>query len=78
MRIIIVTGKGGVGKTNIAANLAYLLAGMKKKTLILDADCGLANIDLIPKHAFWFVGLPLKFKGATGSPIRAVAITTAD
>lgn len=45
--ISITSGKGGVGKTNIAANLAYLIAGMKKKTLLLDADCGLANIDLI-------------------------------
>jgi len=45
--ISITSGKGGVGKTNIAANLAYLLAKMRKRTLILDADCGLANIDLI-------------------------------
>jgi flagellar biosynthesis protein FlhG len=45
--ISITSGKGGVGKTNIAANLAYILAGMKKRTLLLDADCGLANIDLI-------------------------------
>jgi flagellar biosynthesis protein FlhG len=45
--ISITSGKGGVGKTNITANLAYLLAALKKKTLILDADCGLANIDLI-------------------------------
>jgi flagellar biosynthesis protein FlhG len=45
--ISITSGKGGVGKTNITANLAYLLAGLKKKILILDADCGLANIDLI-------------------------------
>ncbi len=43
----ITSGKGGVGKTNIVANLAFLLAGMRKKTLVLDADCGLANIDLI-------------------------------
>lgn len=48
VRVIAVTsGKGGVGKTNIAANLAYLLAKMKKKVLILDADVGLANIDVI-------------------------------
>ena len=45
--ISITSGKGGVGKTNITANLAYILAGMKKRTLVLDADCGLANIDLI-------------------------------
>lgn len=45
--ISVTSGKGGVGKTNITANLAYLLSKMRKKTLILDADCGLANIDLI-------------------------------
>lgn len=43
----ITSGKGGVGKTNIVANLAFLMAEMKKKTFVLDADCGLANIDLI-------------------------------
>jgi flagellar biosynthesis protein FlhG len=57
--ISVTSGKGGVGKTNITANLAYLLAGLKKKTLILDADCGLANIDLIlgltPKYNLYHV-----------------------
>ncbi len=48
IRVISVTsGKGGVGKTNIAANLAYLLSRLNKKTLVLDADVGLANIDVI-------------------------------
>lgn len=48
MRVISVTsGKGGVGKTNIAANLAYLLSRLNKKALVLDADAGLANIDVI-------------------------------
>lgn len=47
-RVIAVTsGKGGVGKTNIAANLAFFLSRMGKRTLILDADTGLANIDVI-------------------------------
>ena len=55
MRTIAVTGgKGGVGKTNVSANLAVALAGMGKRTLLLDADLGLANIDVIlglqPKH----------------------------
>jgi flagellar biosynthesis protein FlhG len=48
VRMISVTsGKGGVGKTNIAANLAYLLSRMNQKMMILDADAGLANIDVI-------------------------------
>jgi flagellar biosynthesis protein FlhG len=48
VRVIAITsGKGGVGKTNITANLAYFLSTMKKRVLILDADMGLANIDLI-------------------------------
>ena len=45
--ISITSGKGGVGKTNIAANLAYLLSRMNQKTMVLDADAGLANIDVI-------------------------------
>ncbi len=48
IRVIAVTsGKGGVGKTNITANFAYLLSKLGKKILLLDADTGLANIDVI-------------------------------
>jgi len=47
-RVICVTsGKGGVGKTNVATNLAYFLAVTGKKVLILDADLNLANIDVL-------------------------------
>jgi flagellar biosynthesis protein FlhG len=45
--ISISSGKGGVGKTNIVTNLAYCLAKLGKKTLILDADLNLANVDVL-------------------------------
>lgn len=45
--ISITSGKGGVGKTHISANLACIFSRMNKKTLIFDADMGLANIDVI-------------------------------
>ena len=45
--VAVTSGKGGVGKTNFTANTAYLLAKTGKKVCILDADLGLANIDIL-------------------------------
>lgn len=45
--ISITSGKGGVGKTNISANLACCLARSGKRVILLDADLGLANIDVV-------------------------------
>ncbi|NLJ99960.1 MAG: MinD/ParA family protein [Clostridia bacterium] len=47
-RVITVTGgKGGVGKTNFTTNLGVCLAGMGKRVILLDADLGMANIDVL-------------------------------
>jgi len=45
--IAITSGKGGVGKTSIVANLGYAFTRMGKKVLILDADLGLGNLDVL-------------------------------
>jgi flagellar biosynthesis protein FlhG len=45
--IAITSGKGGVGKTNIVANLGYALSCLGKKILLFDADLGLGNIDVL-------------------------------
>jgi len=47
-RILAVTsGKGGVGKTNISANLGICLSAAGKRVLLVDADLGLGNLDVI-------------------------------
>ncbi len=43
----VTSGKGGVGKTNISVNLAYCLAKKGKRVVLLDADLGLANVDVL-------------------------------
>ncbi len=45
--IAVTSGKGGVGKTNVVANLAYALARLGKKVMVLDADLGLGNLDIL-------------------------------
>jgi flagellar biosynthesis protein FlhG len=48
VRVIAVTGgKGGVGKTNVSANLGVALAMHGERVLLLDADLGLANVDVL-------------------------------
>lgn len=52
--IAVTSGKGGVGKTNISANLAVAMTSSGKKVMLLDADMGMANLDVMlglrPQH----------------------------
>jgi len=52
--LAITSGKGGVGKTNLTANLGVLLASFGKRVIVLDVDLGLANMDiLLDLHPDW-------------------------
>ena len=48
VRVIAITsGKGGVGKTNLSVNLGIALSQMGRRVALLDADMGLANVDIL-------------------------------
>ncbi len=57
--IVVTGGKGGVGKTNIAVNLSLAMQNAGAKVLLLDADLGLANVDVL--------------LGINGKPVRDMA-----
>lgn len=57
--IAITSGKGGVGKSNLVANLAIGISRLGKSVLVLDADLGMANLDVLfgvrPQHTLYHV-----------------------
>ena len=57
--IAVASGKGGVGKTNLSVNLALAYAQQGKRVIVLDADLGLANVNImlnmIPKYNLYHV-----------------------
>ena len=57
--ITVASGKGGVGKTNVSVNMALAYARLGKKVIVMDADLGLANVNvmlnMIPKFNLYHV-----------------------
>jgi len=57
--ITVASGKGGVGKTNVSVNVALAYARLGKKVIVMDADLGLANVNvmlnMIPKYNLYHV-----------------------
>jgi len=52
--IAVTSGKGGVGKTNVSVNLAVAMSDAGKRVMLMDADLGLANVDvLLGLHPEW-------------------------
>ena len=53
--LAVMSGKGGVGKTNITLNTALALTRLGERVLVIDGDLGLANIDVLlgvtPAHS---------------------------
>ncbi len=45
--ITVASGKGGVGKTNLSVNLAIAYAKLGKRVIVMDADLGLANVNIM-------------------------------
>lgn len=45
--IAVASGKGGVGKTNVSVNVGISLVQMGQRVVLMDADMGLANVDIL-------------------------------
>ena len=45
--VVITSGKGGVGKTTVTANVGTALSMIGKRVLLIDTDTGLRNLDMI-------------------------------
>lgn len=61
--IVITSGKGGVGKTTTVANLGTALSLENKKTVVVDADIGLRNLDVVMGTSEYCVRLlPLSYR----------------
>lgn len=72
--IVVASGKGGVGKSNLLANLALALAERGARVLLVDGDLAQANLDLIlGVHPRWDVGQLLRGERTLDEVLVSVA-----
>ncbi len=75
--LTITSGKGGVGKSTFTANIAYLFASRGLKVAVIDADIGLANMqvlfDIKPHHTLHLLSGTLPFILYTHTPYTALS-----
>lgn len=74
-RICVSSGKGGVGKTSIAVNLAVALAQAGHRVLLVDGDLGLANVDIVLGLS---VSRTLRETVEQGAPLREILATVSE
>ena len=84
--ILVASGKGGTGKTSLCAGVGVHLARLGKRVLLIDADCGLRNLDMVlgmsdrVVFSFWDVAqqmVPLRRAAAAHERERNLALLTA-
>jgi flagellar biosynthesis protein FlhG len=54
--LAVLSGKGGVGKSNLSLNLSLALTKQKQKVLLFDMDIGMGNIDILRSSKFSLCG----------------------
>ena len=63
-KIVVTSGKGGVGKTTLTASLGIAIAETGKKVVLVDADIGLNNLDVVlAVETRWFTTSLTSYRG---------------
>lgn len=84
--ILVASGKGGTGKTSLCAGVGVHLARFGRRVLLIDADCGLRNLDMVlgmsdrVVFSFWDVAqgmVPLRRAAAAHEKERTLSLLTA-
>ena len=76
--ILVVSGKGGTGKTTLTAGVGAALSQLGRRVLLIDGDCGLRNLDIVLGHVGQggvFLCRCRRRRGAAGDAMAGTRIT---